>query len=470
MDAVTVTFTLGSWIVKGLMSGEFERYGGVIREVATGRIVTMLRELTSGSAPVSTPNSTSPNLLNLVFSGANLAGLVANTAVTGKGLANVSQQLDGIAQVNLGNVALSGANLIGLIANTAFTGKGINNVNQRIGSLEQQLGNIEQNLQQVSGMVQITTAASVLSLGVSVMGFAVINQRITELEQRLKKVEELLNKINRKIDLGFYANFHAAINLAANAFTMNKPEKRESSAMQAINRFLEAEPIYTNFVDQEIELQSPITDEFLLTLSLAYLAEVRCYLELGEYDTALSRFQQGADVLRDRTRKYLDILLTSNPAVYLHPQFKGEIDLRRLTRIYQWIDPILDENAVFENQRENLVNLIENPKQWLSSLPPAIIDRSEIKWGLFGANPTPLTGRFEKEAYKRLPQALEVMESMVETNRRFEAYQTEIQAISQLGISFHDWLKLTPANEDKPEGAELMFIVPKKPLELVAAI
>lgn len=159
-------------------------------------------------------------------------------------------------------------------------------------------------------------------------------------------------------------------------------------------------------------------------------------------------------------------MLTSNPSAYLHPQFKGQIDLHKLTKIYQWINPNLNENTVFEMQRENMLKLAQNHDEWLSSLPPAIVDRGEIKWGLFGGNPTPLTGRFEKEAYKRLPQVFEIMESMIETNRRFESYQTEIQAIAQLGISFHDWLKLTPSTESQPDGAELMYIIPSQPLDM----
>lgn len=50
-------------------------------------------------------------------------------------------------------------------------------------------------------------------------------QRLKELEQRLQQAQEILNKINRKIDLGFYANFRAAIALAVNAFTMSKPSR-----------------------------------------------------------------------------------------------------------------------------------------------------------------------------------------------------------------------------------------------------
>jgi tetratricopeptide (TPR) repeat protein len=316
------------------------------------------------------------------------------------------------------------------------------------------------------GILQVTSAVSILNLGVSVIGFAVIAQRLKELEQRLQQAQKVLNNINRKIDLSFYANFRAAIELANNALTMTNTENRRSSALQAINRFLEAQHIYTEYTDIEIEQKSQIADEYLLTLSLAYLAEARCYLELEEHDTARRRFEEGAKVIRSRIQKYVKLLLTFNPAVYLQPQFRGQIDLRRLTRIYQWLDPTVDENAVFDMQRMNLFMLAQDPNnlKWVESIPAAIWD-SKVDWvgKAIWDDPKP-------QIYARLPKTLEVMESMIETNRRFEAYQTEVQAISQLKISFHDWLKLTPSTEIKPDGAELMYIIPSKPLELQPSI
>lgn len=135
--------------------------------------------------------------------------------------------------------------------------------------------------------------------------------------------------------------------------------------------------------------------------------------------------------------------------------------MRRLTRIYQWIDAALDENAVFELQRENLVKLVQDPNKWVDSLPSAILTRVEVPGGWFGPSHEDL----KREAIKRLPQTLEVMESVIETNRRFEAYQAEVQAIAQLGMSFHDWLELAPSTEVQPEIA-LMYIIPSKPLQL----
>ncbi|BCL37249.1 hypothetical protein [Nostoc sp. MS1] len=456
---VTVTFMLADWIVKGLANGSLERVGGVIREVVSKQVVTWLRDIPNNS-PIQ--NNSSNNLLNLMFSGVNLVASGANAAVTGKGLANVNERLGGLEQTNLGNLAVSGGNLVATVANAALTGKGLADVNGRLGGIENQLQELGQNLQLTQGILHVTTATSIFNLGVSVMGFALIAQRLKELEQRLQEAQELLIKINRKIDLSFYANFRAAIELAINAFTMTKPENRRSSALQAINRFLEAEHIYTEFTDIEIEQQSQIADEYLLTLSLAYLAETRCYLELEEHETALRRFQEGSRVIRSRIQKYVDILLTSNPAAYLQPHLKGQTDLKRLTRIYQWIDTNLDENDVFEMHRENLFRIAQDHNKWIESLPQAILSRVEVQGGWLGPNSNDL----KREADKRLPQMLEVMESMIETNCRFESYQTEIQAISQLGISFHEWLKLSPSSETKPEGAELMFIIPSTPLQI----
>ncbi|WP_392533130.1 hypothetical protein [Nostoc sp. C117] len=432
---IKASFALAPHIANGLAKGIYVLCGSVIRDTATNNVLGFLRGTTQ------TPKS-SHNILNLIISGANLLTSGANIAVSAKGFSNINQRLD----------------------------KEFGDVNQQLGNIENQIRAIGKPLQISPQLLQISSAGSVLNLGVSVMGFAVISQRLNEIENQLKQAAELLNKINRKIDLSFYANFHAGIELAVNAFTMTKIENRRSSALQAINRFLEAEHIYKDYTINELSNKSPIIDKYILTLSLAYIAEARCHLELEEHETALRRFQEGGKFIRLLLKKYIELMLTSNPAAYLHPQFKGQIDLHKLTQIYQWIDPNFDENTVFEMQRENIFKLTQSHDEWLSSLPSAIVDRSEIQWGIFGGNPTPFTGRFEKEAYKRLPQVFEVMESMIETNRRFESYQTELQAISQLGISFHDWLKLTPSTEIKPDGTELMYIIPSKPLELQPSI
>ncbi|MDJ0726416.1 MAG: hypothetical protein QNJ38_14995 [Prochloraceae cyanobacterium] len=357
MDKIQVTSVLTDAIVQGLIDGTLQRFGGVIQEVTTEKIVTCLRE----------------------------------------------------------NEPLS------------------------------------MDWQNVESVLKLSSNASVLNLGLSVMGFAVISQKLETIEQNLKQTQELFNKIDRKLDLSYYANFRAALELAVNAFTMSKPENRRSSALQAINRFLEAEQHYLAFVDEDLAESSQVVTEYLLSLALAYLAEVRCYLELEEFATANRRFQVGSQLLRDRIKKYIELLLTENPAVYLHPQFKGEIDLSQLTQIYRWLDPVWNENSVFELLREDLFVLAQNENKWFNSLPVAIWD-NRFNW---------LSKNSQSKNTDPIPQAMATMTSLIETDRRFQAYQLEIGAIEELGISFAEWLALTPQNPQQ-ENSQLTYLILKE--------
>ncbi len=317
----------------------------------------------------------------------------------------------------------------------------------------------------MSSVSSIMLSASALSLGVSAIGFAVILKRLKELEGRLEKVQEYLEKIDKKIDLSFYANFRAALDLAMNSFTMSKGENRRSSALSAINRFLEAEHIYADLTDKELAINSQISDEYLLTLCLAYIAEARCYMELEEFDTAIRRFQEGKERINTRIEKYIGLLLTSKPLMYLHPELKGKTDLSRLTRIYQWKDPILTESSVFELIRDGLAPQHDmwwsaQINEWIDSLPASIVERKNIKTGIWG-----ITEEGREEIIQNLPETLTEMESMVETSRRFTAYEIEVRAISKLGISFSEWLQLQPS-ESKEGEKGLMYIMPKEPLSL----
>lgn len=391
MSGISLSTHLPQEVAEGLESGTYERLGGLIREIDTGRIVAFLREVYGLSEPV------------------------------------VSDVL-----------ALSAS----------------------------------------------TANANALNLALSTMQFAVLMKRLEAIEAELRQAQQLLNKINYKLDLTFYANFRAALDLASNALAMSNAESRRVSSMQAINRFLVAEHHYTDLVDVEIANQSQIADDYLATLCLAYITEARCYLELNELDVALQRLREGVSVLRPRFEQHIRTLLTSNPAAYLHPSLKGRVDLARLARVYRWLAPGMDPNAVFEAQRENLFALAKDPEGWIASLPPAI--RLPVKSSLFSAKtisdaaarfasvvnavPTvaagPLTNFWRDrvrqapeagfDAFARLPETLLLIESMIEQYSRFEAYITELEAVRAAGMSFEEWRELA---SPESSGTGLLFIV-----------
>lgn len=177
------------------------------------------------------------------------------------------------------------------------------------------------------------------------------------------------------------------------------------------------------------------------------MAEARCYLELGEYSTAIRRFQEGMNVLRSRIQQYVELTLTSNPAIYLQPELKGIVDLRRLTEVYSWMDPTLSESDVFEMHRENFAYFVRNPNKYINSIPKYML----------------IDVKDQKFFSKYLPNFLARAESMIETNQRFESYEIEVKAMSQLEMNFHEWQQLTPS-EPATEDTSVMLIIPSTPV------
>lgn len=328
--------------------------------------------------------------------------------------------------------------------------------------------------------------AAALNLALTGMGFAVVMKRLETIQGQLREVQQVLETIDYKIDLSFYANFRAALDLAANSFSLTSPEARRVSSLQAINRFLEAEHHYTELVDIELANQSQVADDYLVTLCLAYVTEAWCYLELDELDTAQRRLQEGQRVVRPRFERHVRTLLTSNPAAYLHPSVQPAIDLSRLTRVFRWLTPGASESAVFDAQRQNLFTLARQPQGWIDSLPQAI--RLPVKSRFFGQktladlsrqlNPREMTRRFaglvgainpamkgaaarvqnivddlgdETAIFARLPETFSLIEAMIEHCSRFEAYLDEVRTIRELGIGFDQWQRVAPPGV--PEGA-----------------
>jgi len=398
---LNVTLDLPKRIAKGLLSGQFERVGGVVRDVETKQVVAWLRDIGNSSNQV----------LSTVLSPSTLS----STASTALSLAN--------------------------------------------------------------------PVIGVLNLAVATMGFIVIKNRLGVIEQQLEQAQGVLQTIDYKIDLSFYANFRAALDLACNTFTMTSSETRKMSAMQAINRFLEAEHHYTTLADIEISNGSLVADEYLSTLCLAYVTEVRCYLELEELDTARSRMQEGVAALRPRFEKHANTLLTSNPAAYLHPSLKEQVGLKQLTKVFQWLEPGFDESDVFEMQRENLFNLAQKPEEWINSLPQAIcIPKAATNLKSFNGlakyskklvMESPLLTTISKlktgsqeaerqspeaEIYYHLPAVMAVLESMVEDDNRLAMYESELEIINRLGMSFQEWQQLAPPSTAQGNGSDLMYI------------
>ncbi len=305
----------------------------------------------------------------------------------------------------------------------------------------------------------MTTAVSLLNLGVAAVGFAMVIDKLNRLEKTLQAMQAQVEHTAHKIDLSFYANFRAAVDLAQNAFSMQRPDNRQGSAMAAINRFLEAQHIYTDLVDQQLPYKTRAIGAYLLTLYLAYLMEARCYLELEELSIAEQRFQVGHQEIGKRLRQYVNILLTDKPVIYLHPKLSPAVDLTRLTQILRWQNnaKYLNENSVFEILRNSLTidhKYDVNIGDWIDNLPPAILPQADIDRNLFG-----VTTKGRDQIFIELEKTMDHIESLIETDQRFLSYGLGVQALQQQGVSFQEFQDLLPP-ELAPAGVVYLHPAP----------
>jgi hypothetical protein len=356
----------------------------------------------------------------------------------------------------------------------------------------------------------LNLGVSIINLGVSVIGFALILKRLKAiekiLEENLNQIQENIDKLHRKFDISVYANFRAALDLARDATTMIQPENRKNAATLAINRFLESQHIYSNYVDISINENIKVADKYILSLLLTYVARARCYLELDEINNAVLCLKEGAEVLRFHVEKYVKNLLTSQLIARVVAKTVGHnfvilgvgttlespIELNRLAQICKWLEPelnnILDDKSIlFEAQGKNLVRFLhyEINTELYSGLVAVA--------ALFPILPLPIMiGKFvmdktieaffstENKAVKDEPsftmkeeinsqnlvQVVENIEQIIETYNRFEAYLLEVQIIQKIGMSFQNWLQLAPQIETQGHEVERICIIPSQSLNL----
>jgi len=223
--------------------------------------------------------------------------------------------------------------------------------------------------------------------------------------------------------------------------------------------------------DEHLEAVTPVADEYIITLFIITVAQVQCYLELEEVERARHCIQESVDTLQPRVERYIQNLLTENPAIYLQPALKDQIGLSRLTRIYRWLDPNLHETAVFEKLRPLLFEYRRDSRRWMRDLPQAIWDpkvdvppRQDVLKILGWEIPLPMGKKQETKVYSRLVQAMVEMETMIENYERFKTYAAEIQFMQDVQLSFDEWKQLKP-EQALTNDADIVCIVPTAVME-----
>ncbi|MBW4429550.1 MAG: hypothetical protein KME50_35610 [Nostoc desertorum CM1-VF14] len=326
----------------------------------------------------------------------------------------------------------------------------------------------------------LNLGVSILNLGITVIGFSLVLKRLKEIEQGLEEdlnsIEESINSLHRKFDISVYANFGAALELASDATTMLQVNNRKNFATLAISRFLEAQHIYSKYVEISIKENISLADKYILSLVLAYVARVRCYLELEEINNAVFCLQEGTKILRHSIQQYIKSLLTSQPIARELPSFQGgpiidlysPVELYRLSNICKWLEPelncILNEKFIlFEAQRIKLVKFLQyerNDFPIIGYCGAFLYTEEKVE-----KKECDFTKKEENNLYN-LFKVVKIIEQTIETYNRFEAYLLEVQVIQEQGMSFQKWLQFASHTEAQQHPIETMCIIQLQPFNL----
>ncbi|MDM3862324.1 MAG: hypothetical protein PT118_21435 [Aphanizomenon gracile PMC644.10] len=364
------------------------------------------------------------------------------------------------------------------------------------------IGNLLTSASPVLGILNLSV--SVINLGVSVIGFTLISNKVKKVEESCKdelnkleeKIQSNINHLHRKFDISVYANFRSALDLANKSQTMVNPENRRNMSTLAINRFLDAQYIYSNYVEDSLQENIiTLTDKYITLLALTYIASARCCLELGEINDAVISLQEGSKLIRNYVEQYIKILLISEPigtkileGNILHGdnfiilnkgdysyEIESLVNLSKIAKICKWLDPQLnnildDKSLLLEAEERNLVKIIQNkilPERLVDAAIPIAVASAIPIFGGFIAN------KIAEETGDKIVQdirensinsqilliKMEKIEQIIETYHRFESYLLELQFIQKQGINFKDWLELVPNTEIQKATSENIPII-----------
>ena len=282
-------------IARGLATGDLERVGGVVRDVASKQVVMWLRE----------------------------GGQIASNPDLGGGL------LKTVLQASSGGMfsTVTGAANLAVTARSHFL--------------------IMQQIQSLTSLVGLVGGIGVLNLAATAISTAIILKRLSDLE---KAINALGVGITNLFAQDRQVKMEAAINAASLAFNMEGPSNKEFQANIAINELFKARKHIWLEIDT-LKASSPDAENNeLLQKNLEQAMHLdtlysRCLLELGNISLAKSYLESNLLDYRETSRCLVHRHLGTHRAAYFHNSVL-ESDLLRYIAIEYWLRA--EENRLLE--------------------------------------------------------------------------------------------------------------------------
>jgi hypothetical protein len=174
---------------------------------------------------------------------------------------------------------------------------------------------------------------------------------------------------------------------------------------------------------------------------LATVSASRCYLELGELDTARRHLAEGAAALEPRVQRFYESTVGINPAVFLHHKLLPRITLERMANLLSRESPGISASDVFEKLRQPIWETASlDPDTWLKKLPLALWNHGidgEKKIGPVKRRRT--SDEMFERLLPRLNEAFDQVEQAHVSVQCVRGFESELQFLIDNKISYADW-------------------------------
>ena len=290
----------------------------------------------------------------------------------------------------------------------------------------------------------ITPLLSAVNLGVSVAGFAVVITQLNQISDQIRLIEAKVDRVSVKLDDLILAKLKAGVNACVNAVELNDPALRLQMAVQALTTLHEARQYFNQQVLRSAAKAEATSAEYVSMSFAALVAEVQTYLQLDEGEKAASTLRQGLTDLQPGLTQLMNAVLERR-AVYLRPDFQGQVDLDFilwLTNGFKRIQRTPGERAeeisasqLFDLLRPQLGEVFKSYEDWHASLPQVVVDTSAVgdKW-LGPIKQGQDTGQRFKLVKQELAKGLAKIAALVEGHDRLSGQVLQLEELHRLGI------------------------------------
>jgi hypothetical protein len=328
---------------------------------------------------------------------------------------------------------------------------------------------IGNTLNTILGLTQFNTALGLANLGLSAIGFAVVISKLNQIDSRIQNLQASISEIKNKIDRSIFAKTKSAIEVAEIALKMSSSSSRRRLVSEVIQPLLEAEHYYQAAWDSDWnEGNCILSREYILILSLVYVTETKCYLELEEHEMALKRLAEAEEILKPRIRKYVKLLF-EDPSGYLHSACQG-VRLSSILEILKYVTAESNVDKLFDEHIRTAIFNTCSIESWTDSIPlrsrNAILALVAPSLGRMDGDRMPWNTGARREVIlglmSRANQVTAAAQSMIELHRRLEGYRHEINEMVRLGLSFREWqdLVLPPKSSSEDQDSKILLLLP----------